>query len=302
MKLVAVVVLFEPEKIGIEKIRSNIESYSDFVDRIFLIDNSLENNAEFFSDIKKSEYMQNKNKGGIAGAQNMGCSRALEEGCEWVLTMDQDSYFEEVQLQNYISQVEDIISKDVSVVSFGPFIKDLNESNYWTVLLRRNVLSPLKKKILGKRYKSVFDTKVQYVTEVIASGNIVKLEAWNQIKYDEFLFIEQVDYDFCHNIIKKGYRIAKLMNVYLDQHFGTRQFALLKKNYPNYGPFRIYYIFRNLWVERHRFPEYHEKYTDILRKRLFDCCVNTIHPIRNSKIILKAYRDYKEYLKNERSI
>lgn len=296
MKLAAVVVLFEPEKIGLKKIQSNIESYSDFVDRIFLIDNSSESNAELFSAIKKSEYMQNRNKGGIAGAQNMGCEKALAQGYEWVLTMDQDSYFEKVQLENYVSQVEDMISKDGSVVSFGPFIKDLNESNYWTVLLRKKILSPLKKKILGKRYRSVFDTPVQYPTEVIASGNIVKLDVWNQIKYDEFLFIEQVDYDFCHNIIKKGYRIAKFMNVYLDQHFGTRQFALLKKNYPNYGPSRIYYIFRNLWIERHRFPEYHQKYTDILKKRLFDCCVNTIHPIRNMKIILRAHKDYKEYL------
>ena len=55
------------------------------------------------------------------------------------------------------------------------------------------------------------------------------------------------------------------MTVYLDQYFGTKQFALFKKNYPNYGPTRMYYIFRNLFIERYRFPEYEEKYTKIIK-------------------------------------
>ena len=40
MKLAAVVVLYEPEKIGIEKIFSNLESYCSYCEKIYLVDNS----------------------------------------------------------------------------------------------------------------------------------------------------------------------------------------------------------------------------------------------------------------------
>lgn len=303
MKLAAVVILFKPENIGIEKIKNNIDSYSKYVDKLYLIDNSPSENPEIRDTFPHCYYQLNGNKGGIAGAQNIGCQKALEDGFEWAMTMDQDSSFDPEQIEKYIELVSDYIDRDQDkeAVSFGPFIKDLNISTYWTQLIRRHILSPLKRKVLGKRYKSIFDNPVQYPTEVIASANIISLKIWEEIKFDEYLFIEQVDYDFCHNIISRNKKIVKFMEVHLDQCFGKKQFALLKKNYPNYGPTRMYYIFRNLFIERERFPMYSEKYTDIIHKRLFDCCINTIHPLRNTRIIIKAYRDYKEYMKNQTS-
>lgn len=297
MKLAAIIVLFEPEKIGLEKIEKNIKSYQNFVDKLFIIDNSSKPTLEIKNLFPNCFYALNFNKGGIAGAQNMGCAKALEEGFDWAMTMDQDSYFEYAQIYEYVKLVSNYIKADNNAVSFGPYINDLNISTYWTQVLRRKILSPLKRKILGKKYRSIFDSPINFPTEVIASANIINLKIWNEIKFDEYLFIEQVDFNFCHNIIKKNLKIVKFMTVYLDQYFGTKQFALFKKNYPNYGPTRMYYIFRNLFIERYRFPEYEEKYTKIIKQRLFDCCINTIHPIRNIKIIFKAYKDYKNYIK-----
>ena len=176
MKLAAVVIWYNPLEIGEEKIIQNILSYSSYCEKIQIVDNSSDLHEELAKKIPNSIYISNKNVGGIAGGQNRGCERALNDGFEWAMTMDQDSIFEAEQIKEYIRLVEEYIPTDEKAVSFGPKIKNLNETLYWTKWIRLNILSPIKRKILGKRWKPqppkpLFDK----VERVIASGNIINL-------------------------------------------------------------------------------------------------------------------------------
>ena len=296
-KLAAINIIFNPHEMGIQNIFNNISSYKKYCKIVYIVDNSSSSNEDLFRSIPDIIYISNKNKGGIAGAQNLGCKRALEDGFEWAMTMDQDSFFEHQQIDFYIKLVSDYVSTKNDAVSFAPRIIDLNESRYWTHVLRKNILGPLKRQFLRKSLPKMED--IVFPTEVIASSNIINLKIWELVGgFDEFLFIEQVDYDFCHKLIQNGYKIVKFNNVTLNQHFGKRVFSLFPKYYPWYNDKRMYYVFRNLFIEIYRFPEYSEKYKKIIKQRFFDYCINTINPIGHYINFKKAYKDYFHYIKS----
>ena len=311
MKAAAAVILYKPEEIENSTIVSNIRSYASYFDTIYIVDNSPEETTagqEIVSGLMTDgngggygiTYLYNGNRGGIAGGQNKACRQAIKDGYEWIMTMDQDSFFEQEQVRTYMRLVESYVPTDEKVVSFGPKIKNLNETIYWTKKIRFKVLSPLKRKVLGKRWRPRREEAISFPDTVIASANIIKLSVWEEVGgFDEFLFIDAVDYDFCHKLKRHGYNIIQFKTVYLTQYFGTKTFALLPKYYGNYNSFRLYHIFRNIYIERCRFPEYKAEYNEVLKKRFFDSCINTIHPIRNLRIFLKARKDAEKFIQGE---
>ncbi len=293
MKLAAVVIWFNPLELGEDKIIKNVLSYGAFCDKVYIVDNRQALHEELSKKIPGCVYLSNKNEGGIAGAQNKGCQMALSDGYEWAMTMDQDSYFESEQIKKYIHLVDEYIPTDEKAVSFGPKIVNLNETVYWTKQIRFKILSPIKRKILGKKWKPRTESEVLYPKDIIASGNIINLSVWKDNTFDELLFIDEVDHNFCHRLIRKGYKIVMLNKAYLNQYFGTKTFALFKKNYGNYSDFRLFYIFRNHLIEAYRFPEYRKEYIKTIKMHLFDVCINSIHPVKHFKIFIKAYNEYK---------
>lgn len=127
--LAAVVIWYKPETIGIEKILENINSYGPQVGKIYIVDNSPQENHEYFSRLSNSVYIYNNNKGGIAGATNLGVKQAQEDGFNWIMTVDQDSMFASGEFEKYLSLVEEYSRQDKTAVSFGPHINNLNEKN-----------------------------------------------------------------------------------------------------------------------------------------------------------------------------
>lgn len=304
MNIAAIIVLFEPETIGIQKIVSNIKSYCEYCNKIYIIDNSENLHKQIAENIYNCVYISNKNIGGIAKAQNIGCQQAFNDGFQWVLTMDQDSFFDREQIQNYISQAEKYIKKDKNIVLLGPKIKNLNETIFWTKQIRFKILSPLKRKILGKKYTPKFIPDIEEKDRLISSGNILNLYAWKDVNgFDEFLFIDQVDYDLCHKIKRNGKKIIQFNKIYLNHRNGEKQkFTLLIKHQAAYTPFRLYHIFRNIFIEIYRFPEYKNFLKKELKEYYWDSCVNSLHCFRNIKIYKKAKKDFFEYINSNKEI
>lgn len=303
MNIAAITVLFEPEAIGLENIISNIRSYSEYCRKIYIIDNSSKSHKQITETINNAIYISNKNAGGIAGAQNRGCQQALDDGFEWVLTMDQDSYFDKEQIQNYIFYVNEYINKDKSTVLFGPRIKNLNETIFWTKQIRFKILSPLKRKLLGKKYTPKFIPDIEEKERLISSGNILNLHAWKDVNgFDEFLFIDQVDYDLCHKLKRNGKKIIQFNKIYLNHRNGEKQkFTLLIKHQASYSTFRLYHIFRNTFIEIYRFPEHKKFLKKVIKEYFWDNCINSLHCFRNIKIYKKAKRDFIEYINSDKA-
>ena len=235
----------------------------------------------------------NANRGGIGGGDNAGIQAAVKDGYEHFITMDQDSSFLSPEhFRLYKNNVETLMQNDPRIVSCGPLIHNKNSRLSPLAALKSKVLSPLKKRLLGKRYAP---SSLEYESKdkLIRSGNIVSAEAWKTCgKFDETLIVSEVDYDFCYHLVKCGYKLVRLNRHELIQYAGEkRTFSLFPKFLNRYTDTRYYFNIRNAYIMQRRYPGHAEYYKDYLRKLYADFCINTIHPIKHRAIWKKAMEE-----------
>ncbi|QUF83027.1 glycosyltransferase [Clostridium butyricum] len=263
-----VTVLFNPE----EDVVNNIKSYCNQIDYLYLIDNSSKDNSELFKGIGENiYYISLRNNYGIAYALNIGINSCKNVGCSWVLTMDQDSYFRE----NYIDNYKKIICKGDSLDNIAFLVPQFH-----TDRMNSNVCKEFKELKLAMQ-----------------SGNLLNIDKYNDIGiYNEKLFIDCVDYDYCYRARKKGYKIIQCSDVILNHSPAiTKSFELFGKKI-KYGyakPLRYYYQIRNL---NYLFWEYKDiKILGILLYKWF----KIIFLFDNKKKFIKAgFCGIRDFLNN----
>ena len=217
--VVAVVVLYNPNRLVIK----NILTYHSFLENIVVVDNSETANEEILNDLKKMlkiHLIVNQENKGIATALNQGIQKAILLGGEWILTMDQDSYFEADMLKNYFKLFDDLNDK-VKIAALGP--------NYE----KENSLEQIIK-----------------VENLITSGTLLNADVFKKIKgYDEKLFIDEVDNDYCYRAQLEGYDLYQCNNIFMNHALGNKkQITSIfgsKKTRILHSPIRLYYIVRN---------------------------------------------------------
>src|SRR6478736_3145595 len=98
-KIATVVILFNPNKKTVE----NILTYVNKIEKLFVTDNSstLSQYIRFDFLQEKTVLIHDGDNKGIAARLNQVCELAIEDGFEYLLTMDQDSYFDESAITNY---------------------------------------------------------------------------------------------------------------------------------------------------------------------------------------------------------
>lgn len=269
--LSAVVVLYNPD----DTILENIGSYFNWVNFIYIIDNSDKPNGHKFSDLgHKIEYVFNNGNLGIAQALNIGCKMAVANGFEWIITMDQDSRF-----LNLTDNVKDLIA---------------NNANKNIALYYPDYI------IDGKLYdKSIKEDNEPII--VMTSGNIVNLKIHEKIGgFEEKLFIDYVDIEYCLKLKKEGYSIANLPDVLLEHELGDSKrtsFLFVKAIVTNHSSIRRYYITRNRLYVRNKYKDVSQTFAkietrvfinDILKILMFES-----HKISKIKSIIKGYLDYR---------
>lgn len=162
MKICAVVVWFNPEKL--KNPVENVKSYSKFVEKVYVVDNSENNNSSLVAKIRNAEYIPLYKNTGIAHALNVGCNAAIKGGFELCLTMDQDSFWNEDEIKKYFSVIE--TEKD-GYENFSPTIRRE---------LFPSVLGDIKRKILHRK-SFKFSDNFQHPDRFITSGSVMKLSA-----------------------------------------------------------------------------------------------------------------------------
>ena len=221
--IAAVTVLYNPDK----NFLTNINSYAKFVSLLIVIDNSENPDLSFHAALSSNPLIKiityNENKG-IASALNDGINMASQSGFEWVLTMDQDSSFEETMLERYLSYFERMPEKS-QIAAFGPAFE-------------------------GDNLKNQEITAVK-VASVITSGSLVNVSIFNKIGgFDNKLFIDEVDHEYCYRAGSIGFTVFQLPQIYLQHRLG-KQVSVTgisgKKNMQKtlHSPLRLYYIVRN---------------------------------------------------------
>jgi rhamnosyltransferase len=214
MKLAGVIVLYNP---NISEILNNIDSYIGGVDTLFVFDNS-ESNLDYQEKLleysNKVRYFSFTENMGIAFALNYTCKLAADLGYEWILTMDQDSSFSmPSDFMVYICHLHSKLDNKIALFSPNFFGEKPEAPQFYT------------------------------------SGSLVNLKAWESIgKFDENLFIDEVDGDFSFRLKEANYILIKIHNLNLVHALGSKYcITILGKKIcsDNHSALRKYYIARN---------------------------------------------------------
>lgn len=132
---------------------------------------------------------------GIATALNRIMEKADELNYQWVITLDQDSIIPDNMVLNFLEECSRV---DVAIIC----PQNIDH--------RRKYMEP------------VMHCKYEYVTMCDTSGSCTNLRIWKELGgFDEWLFIDLVDNDFCKRVELKGYRILKINTVIMDHEYGN---------------------------------------------------------------------------------
>lgn len=229
IKLAACVVLYNPD----DTIFENILTYGNYVDKLIVIDNSLKKNnflIDKLNEIFESKliYINNNDNLGIATALNQACDKAIELKFKWILTMDQDSSF--INFDHYKKCLE----KVQNVNNVALLAANTDKEGYSTCDINECSCNYREDKF-----------------SVITSANIVNLEYFEEIgRFNDKLFIDMVDYDYCLRINIKKFKILYFPDVFVEHklgevHLRTNIFTRKKKYKTEHNAQRAYYISRN---------------------------------------------------------
>ena len=166
-------------------------------------------------------FEQEKNYG-VAKALNQIFEYANKSGAKWVLTLDQDSVVPENMMMEYEKYID---YSNIGII--GCQIQDRNIDTEIPV-----------------------ENKADIVNSLITSGSLTNVKIWREIGgFDEKLFIDFVDKDFCIRLIQHGFILLKINAVKMKHAIGKTKmiklFLLSIKIY-NHPPVRKYYQMRNM--------------------------------------------------------
>lgn len=190
------IVLFHPEK---KRLFKNVDIINAEVDNIYIYNNGADKSIieELIKNAKVIMLGDGKNIG-IASAMNRIFEAAKKNNDEWLVTFDQDSISDNELIREY----KRIIGFYPKAAIFCPQVIDS----------RRKFTKPVNSK------------KIEKVDRCITSASCTRINAWDDVDgFDDFLFIDLVDNDFCKKLVIKKWKIYKLNSVILDQEFGDIQ-------------------------------------------------------------------------------
>ncbi|HEU5051775.1 MAG TPA: glycosyltransferase [Hanamia sp.] len=276
MKIAGVVILYKPPL----EVLKNISTYKKEVEKLYIVDNSVHKSKEIIKEFEKANdflYLNDKENWGIAKRLNQVIQLAIEENFDWLLTMDQDSNFDKNGLAFYLNCCHGFNGRD-NVSMFG-----VNFS---------------------ERVEKTINCSFKAVHHLITSGSLLNLNLFPEIgNFDENLFIDEVDFEYCLRSISKGFQVVQFENIYLNHNLGQtsilRSFKTNKKSQRVlHSAERLYYMTRNFFYVRSlyktKFPEEIQERKAVLLNRIKNNLFYNKRKVRTLRLIIKGYFDYRK--------
>lgn len=265
---------------GESTISQTILALKEQVGLVLIIDNASDDKIKSLLRSIEAEnvvIIYNSINYGVAYALNQGIDYAEKHGFKWVLTMDQDSIADKDMVSDLLT-CADNFSNDLNYVSFSPiFIDD---------------------KHTKESYKA-FNKTCQERYTVITSGNLIKTDVFRAVgKFEDKLFIDCVDLEFCLRLRQFGYKIVRCYKAELFHSLGeVIKYNIFGFKVPTtlHTPERRYYIMRNhIYILKKYFMTYP---LYCIRKQI--SIINLIMQViflerdkaRNINYLLKGFRD-----------
>jgi len=231
--IAAGIILFNPDLL---RLKENISAIHQQVDLLVFIDNHSDNIhliERDYADYENITILKNEENFGIAKALNQAMLFCQSKGYTWVLTLDQDSVCPSNLIQEYTKYLD---LPKVAIIS--PVIDDRNMRESSTVQHSADAYEEIDK--------------------CISSATLTNVDIWEKLDgFDESMFIDLVDFEYCMRILQKGYKILRVNTVILLHEVGRitqPKFLFWDLIILNHSPFRKYYIARNIiyLAKKHR--------------------------------------------------
>lgn len=205
VKVIAGIVLFNPD---ISRLEENIKAVIRQASHVLIWDNASSNIGDIealvsskFDDQSLSLFRSERNVG-LAVAYNRLADIASEQSAETLFLLDQDSVVGEGCIKKLSSAME-------------------QERECTGIVAARHI--DLNKREADNEPES---DGIQVVDRVITSGSLINLKAFCAIGgYDELLFVDWVDFDFCYRLTQHGYKVKIDNSVSILHEIGHMEFA-----------------------------------------------------------------------------
>lgn len=275
VRIAAVTILYHPAETIIE----NLLTYCRDVDVLYIMDNSAESHSFIQEKLPFSNivYLHDGNNEGIAKRLNQAAALARSGGFQWMLTMDQDSYFEKDAVTRFLSYIEGCEYKNSTAV-FGVNYTEPTFSN--------------------RLFKEV--------PLVITSGSIINLPILQKMgSFDENLFIDEVDSEYCYRARLSGYKILECAAIYLHHLLGEMKMGRSLKSgkySPRrlHAPIRLYYMVRNYFYVLHKLPQIAKaEKKEMKRGLLVRIKNNLLYNSQRGQVIKYIAKGYLDYFRNK---
>lgn len=288
-KVAAIIISYNPDNNLLDSINLLINQ----VEKIIIVDNGSESqkkkNINLIKDIdnKKIEVIFNEENLGIATALNIGVKEALNQGYNWILTMDQDSKAS----SNMVEKMFEVYST-------------IDESE------RKDILS-IFPNFVDERIQSIEENSemnaYEYVDADITSGNLLKAEVFDKVGFfDDSLFIDLVDTDFCMRLNEENIKMIKVRDAILYHSLGESQTVKSifgKFNTSNHSALRRYYMTRNRFYTWEKYKDLNSftlnRDKKLFKKEFIKIILGEKDKINKIKMVFKGYKDYKKGIRGK---
>lgn len=285
-KVAAIIVSYNPDS----NLFDSINLLLNQVEKVIIVDNgSKEKYVKYIKSINedKIEIILNKENLGIATALNIGVRKALENGYEWILTMDQDSKASPYMVKKMFNVYNSINREE-----------------------RKDILS-IFPNFVDERIQSIEENSnmnsYEYVDADITSGNLLRKEVFEKVGFfDDSLFIDLVDTDFCMRLNEKGIKMIKIRDAVLYHSLGeskTIKGILGSFNTSNHSALRRYYMTRNrfyIWEKYKGLNSFTlNRDKKLFKKEFVKIILGEKDKVNKIKMVLRGYKDYKKGIKGK---
>lgn len=280
------IVTYNPD---IKRLETNISAIKNQTEKTYVYDNGSKNISEIIQLCKKHNcnVINSGTNSGMAVALNALANIAIANDFQYIVFLDQDS----VAKPRMVEALKSLMDKKIGIVC--PAVIDRNSPD--------------------KVDEHPFLASVNHT---FTSGSLVNLKAFIEVGgYDERLFVDWVDLDFCHNLRLHGFTILRTKSATIIHELGNKEYVMKipRKGMDGHWRLRKYYrsnhaMFRQedkvrsqtIVISKYKHtPVYKEVLIPIISNNIFDLILEK-HRFKLLKAKLRGRKSGLKALKNNR--
>lgn len=234
----ASIVLYMTDFIGLKKVLESLFGPHNSINKIYLIDNSPNDELKKISIGRNIEYIHTPSNPGFGAAHNIAIKKAIEEGSKYHFIVNPDVYFKDKVISEMVKYMEDnvnvgmmmpqILNEDGSIQN----LPKLLPSPYSVVMRKLKRPAFLYNKFIDK-YELRFVPQNKIYNTPILSGcfTLLNLSAIKEVgMYDDAYFMYFEDWDLSRRMHQKYKTIYyPLVSVYHGYESGANKSSKLFK-------------------------------------------------------------------------